>query len=129
VDRLRDALVPLGFAFLATHELDAMTQSEWRLLFVLRDLPNALAERWFVALHVPLFALVVWLCHHPMARVRERSRLALAAFLVVHGVLHWTLEAHPLYTFHDALSRGLIVGASLCGVLYLWLGRPVRREA
>ena len=98
-----------------------MTQSEWRLLYVLRGLPNALAERWFVALHVPLFALVVWLSHHHTPRVRDVSRLALAAFLVIHLGLHWGLEAHPLYSFHDALSRGLILGAGLCGALYLGL--------
>ena len=40
---LRNWLFYLGFATLATHELDAMTQSEWRLLYLLRDLPDPVA--------------------------------------------------------------------------------------
>jgi hypothetical protein len=48
----------LGLGCLFAHELDAMTQSEWRLLYVLRSLPDATAMPWFVALHVPLFGLL-----------------------------------------------------------------------
>ncbi|MEM6436662.1 MAG: DUF6713 family protein [Cyanobacteria bacterium P01_D01_bin.115] len=35
---MNNLLFYLGFATLITHELDAMTQSEWRLLFILRNL-------------------------------------------------------------------------------------------
>jgi hypothetical protein len=47
-------LTHLMLALLFTHELDAMTQSEWRLLYVLRELSDAQGRWWFVALHVPL---------------------------------------------------------------------------
>lgn len=126
---MKTLLFLLGFGFLATHELDAVTQSEWRLLFVLRSLPDALAESVFVALHVPLFALIVWLCHHPQARLRQGSRLALAAFLVIHVGLHLRLQSHPLYSFHDALSQTLIFGGGLSGLLYMLLCWRGRRRA
>lgn len=124
---MKNLLFLLGFGFLATHELDAVTQSEWRLLYVLRSLPDGLAETAFVALHVPLFALIVWLCHHP--RLREGSRLALAAFLVIHVGLHLRLQGHPLYSFHDALSKALIFGGGVCGLLYLLACWRERRRA
>ena len=59
---MREVLVLLGFALLGSHELDAVTQSEWRLLFVLRDLPEALARDVFVV-HV---AIHQHLSDHPL---------------------------------------------------------------
>lgn len=118
---MRETLHYLGLGAIATHELDAVTQHEWRLLYVLRSLPEELARQGFVALHVPLFALMVWLTSHPRTRVRENSRLALAAFLVVHVGLHLRLSDHPLYTFHGLLSQAIILGAGLCGASYVAL--------
>ena len=109
----------LGLGFICTHELDAVMQHEWRLLYILRSLPEQTAALAFVALHVPLFALLVWLTHHALPRVRERSRLALMVFLVIHVGLHLRLSAHPLYSFDSPLSMSLIFGAGLCGLAYL----------
>ena len=129
VGAMKNALFLTGFGFLATHELDAVSQSEWRLLYLLRALPEPLAREAFVALHVPLFALLVWLCHHPLRFLREGSRMALAAFLVVHVGLHLRLQTHPLYHFHGALSQALIFGGGICGLLYLLLCWRERRRA
>lgn len=118
---MRAALFYLGLGFICTHELDAVTHHEWRLLYVLRDLAEPLARDAFVAVHVPLFALLVWATHQSSALWRERSRLALMGFLVIHVGLHWRLSDHPLYTFHSALSWSLILGGGLCGLAYLLL--------
>ncbi|MES2884737.1 MAG: DUF6713 family protein [Pseudomonadota bacterium] len=109
----------LGLGFISTHELDAVIQHEWRLLYVLRSLPEALAANIFVALHVPLFAALVWLTHHPQPRWHESSRLVLMGFLIVHVGLHLRLSGHALYTFHSPLSKALIFGGGVCGALYL----------
>ena len=55
-----DLLFFTGFAFLACHELDAVAQAEWRLLPLLSRMEDPDAYRWFVMLHVPLFALLLW---------------------------------------------------------------------
>ena len=55
-------LFVLCLSFFLGHELDAVSQAEWRLLYGFRDLPPLLAERWFVLLHVPLLAIVLGLC-------------------------------------------------------------------
>ena len=124
------ALYYLGLAFLFTHELDGVTHSEWRLLFVLRSLPDAEASTWFVALHVPLFFAILWLSEHPKDRVRETARSVVAAFLVVHAILHFALSGSPSYEFHGALSRVLIVSAGACGLAYLvvWFMPRTRSE-
>jgi len=42
----------------------------------------------FILAHVPLFALIVGLVASECSKLRQRSRLAIAAFLVFHAVLH-----------------------------------------
>ena len=110
-----------GLGLFFSHEMDAVAQAEWRLLYVLRSMSDETAMPVFIGLHVPLFGLIVWLIHHPMPRVQVLSRIALAAFLVVHAGLHFRLSDHPLYTFDSILSQTLIYGGAVCGVLYLIL--------
>lgn len=117
----------LGLGFIATHELDAVTQHEWRLLYILRSLPDPLARDLFVALHLPLFAALIWITQHPRALWRDSARFALMAFLIVHVGLHWRLSGHALYTFHSPLSWALILGGGLCGLAYLALALRERR--
>ncbi len=113
------ALYYLGLACLFTHELDAVTHSEWRLMPLLKSLPDDAASQWFVGLHVPLFFAILWMSHAPKEGVRNATRLGVAFFLIVHAVLHFALSSDPLYTFHGSLSRLLIVAAAACGVACL----------
>lgn len=117
------ALYYLGLACLFTHELDAVTHAEWRLLFGLRSLPDATASPLFVGLHVPLFFLILWLSHSSRDAIRSATRTIVAGFLVVHAVLHFSLSSTPDYDFNGALSRALIVSAAVCGVAYFIVRR------
>ena len=120
VGRRSVTLYYIGLACLFTHELDAITHSEWRLLLGLRSLPDpTTAASTFVALHVPLFFLILWLSHHPAQRLANGTRLVVAAFMIVHGVLHFALSASPQYTFEGSLSNILIFGAAVSGAAYL----------
>ena len=119
VGRRRVALYYLALACLFTHELDAITHSEWRLLFGLRDLPDPTAASAFVAFHVPLFFLVLWLSHHPSPRLSSVTKLVVAAFLIVHSVLHFALSSSPQYSFEGSLSNSLIFGAAVFGAAFL----------
>jgi hypothetical protein len=112
-------LTQLMLALLFAHELDAMTQSEWRLLYVLRSLSDEQGRWWFVALHVPLFWALIALAHHARAKVQKLSRQALAVFCIVHAALHLRLRDDPLSSFNTALSWSLILGAAAVGLVYL----------
>jgi hypothetical protein len=118
-NRLSTFLFYLGLGLLFTHELDAMIQSEWRLLYVLRGMPDDVAMQTFVWMHVPLFGVIAWLTHHKATPVRNWARAIFAAFLVVHAGLHLNLSEHPLYTFTSTLSRSLIYGGAAVGSFYL----------
>ena len=104
-------LFPLLFAMFLAHEMDAVAQHEWRLLYVLRSMPEPIAQHAFVLLHVPLVAFLAWFGWHANAAVRTAARLGMAGFMVIHAGLHWRLSADPLYTFHDPASVFLVYGS------------------
>lgn len=114
-----NAVFTLLFAMFIGHELDAVAQREWRLLYVLRAMPDALAQDIFVLAHVPIVFLLVWLGWHSVERVRSVTRMGCAVFMVVHAGLHWRLREDPLYTFHSATSMFLIFGSLVPAVLLL----------
>ena len=116
---MKNLLFQLCFSTLLTHELDAMTQSEWRLLFVLRRFPDLLARNLFVLLHVPLIAILLWLTQHPSKVVQRWARTVIASFTLIHAGLHWNLRNNPLSTFTSLLSLSLIYGAGLLGFIYV----------
>jgi hypothetical protein len=124
---LRDIVFHLGLGLLFTHELDAVPNREWRGLPLLGALPDETGMWVFIAVHVPLFAVVIALVASENERVRAVSRLAIAGFLVAHGVLHVLSAGEPTYEFSSALSRSLIFGGAASGALYLALS--TRREA
>ena len=113
-----DLLFFTGFAFLACHELDAVMQSEWRLLPILSRLGDDTAYFWFVVLHIPLFALLMWWTGNSSPRTRLRAQLAVDAFLAIHLALHVALRSHPDNTFRSLLSELCIYGAGVAGILH-----------
>ena len=95
-----------------------MRAGEWRLLPVLRRLPDTQGRDAFILLHVPLIAAIIWVAANPSADVRFWFQAAADAFLVIHVVLHRAFERHPGYDFHAALSRALILDAGAVGALH-----------
>jgi hypothetical protein len=118
---LSNVLFSLAFSGLLAHELDAMDKHEWRLLFVLRSMPDVPAQRAFVLLHVPLIALLLWLITHPNRYVQTQVIRLLNVFMVIHAGLHWRLSHHPKYEFHAWYSRLLIDGTAAIALAHLVL--------
>ncbi len=124
---MRHALFLLGFALLASHEIDAALAAEWRLLFGLRSLPDGPAATAFTLLHVPLFMALLWWLFHPKPPVQRLGRAVFMSFLVIHAGLHARLAGHSLYGFEGWPSNLLIYGAGAVGLLWwlavAWSGR------
>lgn len=117
-------------SLLLGHELDAVAQSEWRLLPGLSQLGDDAGRKLFVALHVPLFVALGWALLLSSPTWQRRTRNGLALFMMVHVGLHAALEQPGVSSFPGDLSRVFILGAGLVGadVLALdwWLVRKVR---
>ncbi len=104
---------------LLLHEMDAIDKKEWRLLFVLRRLPDEGALPWFVLLHLPLFvALLALVAAAPSTAIRW-VEAAVDTFLIVHAGLHERLSARGEYSFANSFSRWLIWGAAGFGAAHL----------
>ena len=119
--QLKKFIFYLGIGALFTHELDAMSNHEWRVLPLLRMLPDEVGMNVFVAAHVPLFAGLIALVASSNIRTRVMSRLLICGFLVIHGLLHAFFMSHPSYEFSSALSNTLIFGGAVMGGLYIAL--------
>ena len=113
----------LGVGCLFTHELDAMLNHEWRLLPLLRSLPDELGATVFVVAHVPIFAIVVALVSSKNLRTRALSRCGVSVFLFLHGVGHFLSSGDPSYEFESLLSGALIYGGALFGLFHLLTSR------
>ncbi|MEO0369060.1 MAG: DUF6713 family protein [Pseudomonadota bacterium] len=110
-----------GVALLFTHEMDAVMQAEWRLLFWLRALEDNAAYWWFLLLHVPLFFGFFVLAEHRNESLKNLFRLLVSGFLVVHALLHFGLSGSTDYQFSHWISNLLIYGAAVLGALHIFL--------
>jgi heme/copper-type cytochrome/quinol oxidase subunit 3 len=126
---MKDFIFYLGMGALFTHEIDAMQNHEWRVLPILRMLPDELGMAVFVVAHVPIFAILISLVASANVRVRSRSRFFISGFLVLHGLLHALFVNHPNYEFSSVLSNTLIFGGAVFGAIYLGLEFMSRKDA
>ena len=108
-----------ALAGLIGHELDPVHKREWRLLFVLRSMPEDAAREAFVLAHVPLLAALLWLLAWPEPSVQRGMMLGLDLFMIVHAGLHARLSSHPAYSFHTLPSRLLIFGTAALAAAHL----------
>ena len=123
---MRNLAFYLGFGTLFTHELDSMLNHEWRVIPIIRALPDDTGLIIFVTAHIPIFALLVALVSSQNSRTRQMTRIGIGLFLVSHGLLHILFKDHPDYEFSSMLSNVLIFGGSLLGIVYLvleWIGK------
>lgn len=128
---MKDLAFYLGIALLFTHELDSMPNHEWRVLPILRSLPDSVGETAFVIAHIAIFALAIAFVASLNRRTRLVARDIVSGFLIVHALLHFLSSGDPAYEFSSLLSSVLIYGAALCGALYFctrWLERRAPRH-
>jgi hypothetical protein len=54
-------------------------------------------------------------------RIQKLSRVGIAGFIVIHGVLHLLSMGDPAYEFSSVMSNTLIFGGAALGAVYLVL--------
>jgi hypothetical protein len=101
-----DILYHAMLAAFVSHELDAVKRHEWRVMPLLRRLPDRLGERFFIWAHLPLLLAILWWGEAPNP---EAFRFGLSIFAMVHVWLHWLFRKHPAYEFNNASSWALIL--------------------
>ncbi len=116
------AVFLLRFCLLLTHEMDAIRCKEWRIFPGTSRLGDEAGYRVFTALHIPLYALLLWGLAGDGTMTRGLV-IGLDAFFVIHLFLHLFLRNLPSNGFNSVFSRALFLGAGSCGALDLLLMR------
>ncbi|MGI9405612.1 MAG: DUF6713 family protein, partial [Hyphomicrobiaceae bacterium] len=109
----------LAVSFMFTHEMDAIRRHEWRVFPLADRLPDETGFLVFVLLHVPGFALVMWLSIPLDANVATPFQIAFSIFCIVHVGLHKLLERRLAFEFNNPLSQLLIWGSGVFGLGHL----------
>lgn len=128
-DAMKEAVFYVGLGMLFTHELDAVLNHEWRVMPILKSLPDDRGMIIFVAFHIPLFAGIIAAAASQVHKTRHRTRFVICTFLVIHGGLHFGFSNDPAYEFDAILSDILIFGGAAIGALYLLLDQVVFRSS
>ena len=110
----------LRFSFLLVHEMDAVRCKEWKIFPVLNRMGDEAGYAAFAALHVPIYALLLWGIYGENGANRGLI-VGLDVFFVVHVLLHLLFVNHPEYRFRSAFSWAVILGAGLFGAIDLLL--------
>jgi hypothetical protein len=104
----------LGFCFLLVHEMDAIRCKEWRVFPLTSRMDEELGYLVFTAVHIPLYALLLWGLYGGDDSGRWLI-VGLDTFFVVHVGLHVLYLNHPEYRFRSVFSWVLILGAGIFG--------------
>jgi len=106
----------LMVAALFTHELDAVKRHEWRILPLLRNLPDSVGEQTFVWMHLPGFFLIFWFSQQGAGSI---FAIGLSAFAIIHVGLTWLLQKHPAFEYNNPSSWLLICLTGLLGGFHI----------
>ena len=112
----------LGLSLLFTHELDAMSNHEWRVLPFTSYFNDTHGEFAFVLMHIPLFAVIIGFVASLNPKIRARARAIASGFLVLHALLHLLFSGSDSYEFSSVLSSVLIYGSATCGIACFLMG-------
>lgn len=118
---MKSIIFYLGLGTFFTHELDAITNHEWRVFPLTNWLADENGLLVFLYLHIPLFAVLIGLVASANEKLRYRSRLGISTFLIAHGLLHCLFIGSANYEFATASSNILIFGGAAFGAVHLIL--------
>ncbi len=113
-------ILSLELALLFTHEMDAIRHKEWNMFIILKDMHEKKAYQFFMLLHVPLYALVLFLL---FSNHQKSAVFVIDLFLIGHMFVHRGFKNHPANNLGNPLSKILINAAGLLAIIHLILSQ------
>jgi hypothetical protein len=104
----------LGRSFILAHEIDAVRLKEWRILPLLSRLRDEAGYLVFLALHVPLYAVLLWGLSGGGAMTRGLI-LVLDVFFVFHVILHLLFHRLLFLDRQDDWLKSALSWTLICG--------------
>jgi hypothetical protein len=106
----------LSFSTLLVHEMDAVHELEWRILFPFSLIKNdETAHVAFTGAHVPAIAALLFALTRP-SPAADRVATGLSLFSVGHAVAHAVFRWKKWGGFRSSFSKTLIYGAAVAGL-------------
>ena len=107
------------FSTLLVHEMDAVRELEWRILFPFNQIKNdEIAHAVFTGTHVPVIAALLYALTRP-SDTADKLATALSLFSVGHAVVHFIFRWKGWGGFSSLFSKSLIYGTAVAGVVDL----------
>jgi hypothetical protein len=113
---MSDFALFLCVLLMCMHEADAIYRREWEIFPILSRLAPHKAANWFLLLHVPFFAVLLYGITDAAPRGLQ---VGVGIFSVVHVALHFFWPRTPKYRFDNPISRIWIWGSGLSGGVYV----------
>jgi hypothetical protein len=109
----------VSFSTLLVHEMDAVRELEWRVLFPFNLIKNdEAAHIAFTGAHVPVIAALLLALTLPSSTA-DRVATGLSLFSVGHAAAHAMFRWKDWGGFRSLFSKTLIFGAAAAGVVDL----------
>ena len=110
------AIFALELALLFTHEMDAIHKQEWKMFIVLKDMADEKAALVFMLLHIPLYAILLFLL---FSGLETLGYYIADIFLIGHCLLHFCFRNHPANKLKTGVSNILILAAGGLAIIHL----------
>jgi hypothetical protein len=101
------------------HEIDAVRTKEWKMLPVLKNMADGTALKVFVLVHIPLYAVILYILALGSTSAVEIMYHAVAILLIFHTIIHFVMREHPKNGFTSALSNIVIYSIGILAVVHL----------
>lgn len=111
-----NVIFALELALLFTHEMDAIRKQEWKMFIILKDMEDEKAYRTFMLLHIPLYAVILFLLLSDTTRI---GYYFTDIFLIAHLFIHWGFRNHRANRLNNGISKCIILFAGLLASIHL----------
>jgi len=108
-------------SLLLLHEMDAIRTKEWKMFFILKDMPDEKAYKIFTLFHFPLYFSIFMVLVLGGNSATNTLYLILDIFLIGHSIIHFCFRKNPNNRFSSLFSKAIIYSLAILAILHLLL--------
>ncbi len=90
------------------HEMDSVRNKEWRMMAVLKNMPEDAAFKLYTGLHIPLFFFILFIMVQSGPQMSLAFCIIMDVLLVAHTLIHFFFRRHKNNSFESVFSNVLI---------------------
>jgi hypothetical protein len=106
----------MNLSLLFVHEMEAIRHREWKMFMILKDIDDEKAYKIFLLLHIPLYAIVLFLL---LSSYQIIGFYVVDTFLVAHAAIHLGFRHHKNNQLRGILSKTIINTMGGFAILHL----------